>query len=234
MPAHMFQDVVSPQSGSHGNWYTLPLSLLAHGAIVAVLLVAPLIATDVLPAPRQLLTYTMPGIVPIVPSLPVPIRRSTPVAATANVAAVPLVAPETISAESGIVFDQSTLETTPIEGLVTMVGSPALVETPPPPPAPKPVEPVRPGGNIKPPTRVKYVAPVYPEMARANRVQGVVIVEAIIGTDGRVENLRVLRSHPLLDAAAVAAVRAWEYTPTLLNGKPTPVIMTVTVQFNLN
>jgi TonB family protein len=57
---------------------------------------------------------------------------------------------------------------------------------------------------------------------------------AIIGTDGKVEDAKVLRSTPLLDEAALEAVRAWEYTPTLLNGRPTPVIMTVTVQFRLN
>jgi protein TonB len=59
------------------------------------------------------------------------------------------------------------------------------------------------------------------------------MIEAIIGIDGKVEQARVLRSKPLLDEAALAAVRAWEYTPTLLNSRPVPVIMTVTVQFSL-
>lgn len=60
-----------------------------------------------------------------------------------------------------------------------------------------------------------------------------VILEAIVGADGKVTAARVLRSNPLLDHAALAAVKEWEYTPTLLNGRPTPVIMTVTVQFTL-
>jgi protein TonB len=64
-------------------------------------------------------------------------------------------------------------------------------------------------------------------------VQGVVIVEATIGSDGSVQNARVLRSIPLLDAAALDAVKQWQFTPTLLNGVPVPVIMTVTVQFTL-
>ena len=64
-------------------------------------------------------------------------------------------------------------------------------------------------------------------------MQGVVIIEAVIGADGRVEQARVLRSRPLLDEAALAAVRAWKYTPTLLNNRPTPIVMTVTVQFSL-
>jgi TonB family protein len=86
---------------------------------------------------------------------------------------------------------------------------------------------------IKPPTRIKYVVPNYPDIAKAVKVQGVVIIEAIIGTDGKVQDAKVLRGQPLLDAAALDAVRAWEYTPTLLNDAPTPVIMTVTVQFHL-
>jgi TonB family protein len=93
---------------------------------------------------------------------------------------------------------------------------------------------VRPGGDIKPPTRIKYVVPIYPFVARTNKVQGIVIIEAIIGTDGKVEDAKVIRSTPLLDQAALEAVRAWEYMPTLLNGRPTPVIMTVTVLFKLN
>ena len=60
------------------------------------------------------------------------------------------------------------------------------------------------------------------------------IIEATIGVDGRVVNARILRSVPLLDDAALDAVRQWEYTPTLLNGVPVPVIMTVTVQFTLS
>jgi protein TonB len=71
-------------------------------------------------------------------------------------------------------------------------------------------------------------------MARAAGIQGIVIIEATIGADGHVVNARVLRSRPLLDEAALAAVRSWEYTPTLLNGVPVPVIMTVTVQFALS
>jgi protein TonB len=93
--------------------------------------------------------------------------------------------------------------------------------------------PVRVGGSIRQPTQVRRVNPVYPPEAQAARVQGVVILEAVIGMDGRVDDARILRSIPLLDLAALDAVRQWEYTPTLLNGVPVPVIMTVTVQFTL-
>jgi protein TonB len=78
------------------------------------------------------------------------------------------------------------------------------------------------------------VNPVYPPIAQSARVQGVVIIEATIGTDGKVKDARVLRSVPLLDQAALDAVRQWEYSPVLLNNVAVPVIMTVTVQFSLS
>jgi protein TonB len=103
----------------------------------------------------------------------------------------------------------------------------------PPPPPPPPAAPVRVGGNIKAPQKVKHINPVYPPIAQSARVQGVVIIEATIGPDGAVKDAKVLRSIPLLDAAALDAVKQWQFTPTLLNGVPVPVIMTVTVQFTL-
>jgi protein TonB len=126
----------------------------------------------------------------------------------------------------------------------TMTQDTALRPPPPPPPpgaraggpaatAAGGVAPVRVGGNIRQPTQLRRVNPIYPAEAQAARVQGVVILEAVIGVDGRVEDARVLRSIPLLDQAAIDAVQQWEYTPTLLNGAPVPVIMTVTVQFTL-
>ena len=106
-----------------------------------------------------------------------------------------------------------------------------LPEAPPPPPPP--AAPVRVGGNIKAPVKTKDVRPTYPAIAQSARVQGIVIIEATIGPNGRVADAKVLRSIPLLDNAALDAVRQWEFTPTLLNGVPVPVIMTVTVQFTL-
>ena len=118
--------------------------------------------------------------------------------------------------------------------------------TPPPPPAApfggfdEPFEqaqarltPVRVGGNIQVPTKTRDSKPEYPPIAQSTRVQGVVILEAIIGADGNIANARVLRSIPLLDAAALSAVSQWQFTPTLLNGQPVSVIMTVTVNFTL-
>ena len=93
--------------------------------------------------------------------------------------------------------------------------------------------PVRVGGSVMAPNQIRKVQPVYPEEARAAGVKGVVILEAIIDQQGRVSEVRVLRSLPLLDEAAIDAVRQWEYTPTMLNGLPVPIVMTVTVQFAL-
>jgi protein TonB len=102
------------------------------------------------------------------------------------------------------------------------------------PPPPPPPAPVRVGGDIRAPNKVRDVRPVYPQIAQSAKVQGIVIVEAIIARDGTVRDAKVLRSVPLLDTAALEAVRQWRYTPTLLNGEPVEVIMTVTVNFTLN
>ena len=71
-------------------------------------------------------------------------------------------------------------------------------------------------------------------IARSARVSGIVILEAVIAEDGTVRDVKILRSIPLLDKAAVHAVRQWRFTPTLLNGQPIPIVMTVTVAFTLN
>ena len=93
--------------------------------------------------------------------------------------------------------------------------------------------PVRVGGDIKEPRKIRDARPVYPQEAMDAKVQGIVILETVIGLDGVVERARVLRSVPLLDQAALDAVLQWQFTPTLLNGAPVPVIMTVTVNFTL-
>ena len=109
----------------------------------------------------------------------------------------------------------------------------ANVAAPAPPPPPAPAAPIRVGGAIQPPAQIKTVKPVYPPVAVSARVQGVVIVETTIGVDGNVTNATIAKSIPLLDAAALEAVRQYEYAPTLLNGVPVPVIMLVTVLFSL-
>jgi len=104
---------------------------------------------------------------------------------------------------------------------------------PPPPPSIVPAAPVRVGSGIRPPQKIHHVAPIYPAVAQAARLTGVVILDAVIREDGSVANVRILRSLPLLDQAAVDAVRQWRFTPTLLNGRPVSVVMTVTVAFSM-
>ncbi len=138
---------------------------------------------------------------------------------------------------------------TPFAGAVE-----ALVPPPPPPPpapttrpatnAPKEVAsevedpvvrtPLRVGAGIREPRKTRHVNPVYPRDAVIARVQGVVILECTISPQGKVVAVKTLRGVPMLDQAAIQAVSQWEYTPTLLNGVPVPVIMTVTVNFKLS
>jgi TonB family protein len=90
---------------------------------------------------------------------------------------------------------------------------------------------VRVGGQIRPPIKMKDVPPVYPAVAQSARVSGDVVIEATVDEEGKVADARVVKSVPLLDQAALDAVRQWEYRPSLLNGIPTPVVVTVTVRF---
>lgn len=88
------------------------------------------------------------------------------------------------------------------------------------------------GGSA--PVKVKNVPPVYPRSVQDAGVQGTVVIEARVGPDGKVTHTRIVRSVPLLDQPALDAVRQWEFRPVLLNGQPTAVIMTMTVQFTLS
>ncbi len=95
--------------------------------------------------------------------------------------------------------------------------------------------PLRIGGNIRPPRKLRNVPPVYPQAMREAGLEGVVPMEALIGGDGAVISVRVLSAqiHPEFARAAVEAVRQWQFAPTLLNGESVEVVMTVSVRFNL-
>jgi protein TonB len=107
---------------------------------------------------------------------------------------------------------------------------------PPPPPPPKAVVPqrIRVGGNVQAANLINQVRPVYPPLAKQARISGVVELSAIIGKDGRVQDLKVVRGHPLLVQAALDAVKNWVYRPTLLNGEPVEVSTTIDVNFTLS
>jgi periplasmic protein TonB len=90
---------------------------------------------------------------------------------------------------------------------------------------------VRVGGAVRNPTKTKNVSPEYPAIAKSARVGGTVQVEATIGPDGKVSDARVVKSIPLLDQAALDAVKQWEYKPTMVKGVAVPVIITVAINF---
>jgi protein TonB len=229
----MFGDVVEPsiKVGSQA-WYTVPLSILAHLVLFGAVIIIPLMAADVLPTPDTMMAFAAPPPPPPAAAAP---PKVTPTPA-ANPHAAPVEAPKEIVPEAPPpAVGVSAGVPGGVEGGIPggtiggVVGG--LPSAPPPPPPPS--APVRVGGNIKAPTKTRNVNPVYPPIAQSARVQGVVIIEATIGPDGRVKDAKVLRSIPLLDQAALDAVKQWQFTPTLLNGVPVPVIMTVTVNFTL-
>jgi protein TonB len=126
--------------------------------------------------------------------------------------------------------------------VVTSVLDHAYATPPPPPPqvhvTPPPAPPAPPirvpvGGQVQLGAPINRIDPVYPRVAANMRVEGVVQIEAVVGVDGRVRELRARSGHPFLIPAALDAVRQWIYTPTLLNGKPVEVIAPITVTFRL-
>lgn len=233
MPRDLFGNVTRPFAGAGArSRYTVPLSLAAHAAAVVAVVVVPLVASDALPELRSRLSLSM--VTPLVPPEP-PRPRVTRVDPTppANPDAAPLVTPDRITTEPA--WQGEPAMTTDGLDVVTGIDRAAdLLPPPPPPPDPPPSrEPVRVGGVIAAPVKTHDAAPVYPAIAIAARVQGLVIIQATIGPDGRVVDAAILSSIPLLDEAALAAVRQWRYTPTLLNGQPVAVVMSVTVNFRL-
>lgn len=222
----------------------LLISIFVHLVVLALLATAPWWSPITnWPMPREVLAFSMSPRLAQLQDIELPraprARASdspSPIA-TASPELAPVVAPAGVSPEtardgaapgppgSGV----EPTSTGTVEGL----GVPAALPPPPPPP-PVRQEPVRPGGKIRPPAKVVHVAPQYPANARAARVEGIVIIEATIDRFGNVESAAVLRSIPLLDQAALDAVRQWKFTPTLLNGVAVPVVMTVTVNFRLS
>jgi protein TonB len=103
-----------------------------------------------------------------------------------------------------------------------------------PPPKPKLTGPLKVGGNVQAARILNRVQPLYPPLARQTRISGTVRLHAIISKDGSIQQLEVISGHPLLQQAALDAVRQWRYQPTLLNGEPVEVDTTIDVIFSLN
>ena len=99
------------------------------------------------------------------------------------------------------------------------------------PPSEAPNGPIRVGDHVQASKLVHGVEPVYPELARTARVKGLVMLEVLVSEAGEVQNVKVLRGHPLLNRAALEAVRQWRYSPTTLNGEPVSVVSNVAINF---
>lgn len=167
---------------------------------------------------------------PTPPARPVPTTGAAPTEAPAAIEPERSIDPGDIGVPGGV---EGGIPGGVVGGVVG--GLPSDIPPPPPPPPPAPPRaPVRVGGQIQAPALVKRVEPIYPDVAVSARMRGVVILEANVDKDGRVVEVKVLRTaNPLLDAAAITAVKQWQYTPLILNGIPTPFVLTVVLTFDL-
>ena len=240
MPRELFVETVTHKYAPKRSKWTIAGSILAHAALLGVIVVVPILsALDNYVIHANKLTLFIPPRPVIQATSATPPKVTSPAPAV-NRHAAPITQPlepvtrEIAAPASGppVPTDPFIIGTThvglarPGDATVTSVTSyrPPELKTP---------EPVRVGGNIKIPARTYYVEPIYPTIALAAKVEGYVILEATVDESGIVRNLRVLKSHPMLDKAAMEAVAKWRYTPTLLNGTAVPIIMTVTVTFAL-
>lgn len=216
------------------------LSVVIHAVVIAALVVANLLAVGPLPDVRRPLTFEDVRMVQIKDiDLPPP-PRATSTAPSSGPAvsqsAAPIVAPSGITEETGLENANAAnarADVIDVESSGTGFGEFGGRAAPPPPPPAPPSQPIHLHSGMQPPRKIVDATPAYPTIARTAKVEGVVILEAVIDATGGVESVRVLRSIPLLDQAAVDAVRQWRFTPTLLNGVAVPIVMTVTVNFAL-
>src|SRR5712691_8601191 len=185
VPRDMFGDIVEPsiKVGSQ-KWYTVPVSIIVHTAIIGAVVIIPLMAADVLPVPPTMLAFAA------APPPPPPPPPPAPPAAAAipkpvmdvNPAAAPVEAPREIKPETGIETNQRAVggvEGGIVGGVTGGIVGGLEAAPPPPPPPPPPPAPVRVGGAIRTPTKIRDARPVYPPIAQSARVQGVVIIEAV-------------------------------------------------------
>ena len=241
MARDLFADTLASRPGPKRSKWTIAGSFFAHAAVVCAILILPVLsATERLFIKDNIVLFAAPP-PPIMPELPPPPApaRVTPAPVAVNPEVAPAFPPDKPITEDAI---PPSATAGPIPPGTILTGNPsaatALLATQhatsiaSPPPA-KNTEPFRVGGDIKPPARIFYQPPVYPTIAQTARVEGTVMLEATIDESGMIRDLRVVRSIPLLDRAAIDAVSKWRYTPTRLNGAPVAVIMTVNVTFTL-
>lgn len=225
------------------------LSIVVHTVLLSAVLLIPLLyATEHLPAVKMMAAFVVTAPPPPPPPPPPPAPKApaaesrsaakpvesaspdaAPVEAPTEVRPEPAVPPGVEGVEGGV---EGGVVGGVVGGIVGGLITPAP-PPPPPPPAPKPTGPVRVGGQIETPSLVKRVDPKYPPLAVAAKLTGTVILEVVVNEEGRVSDVTVLRSQGLLDRAAIDAVKEWQYSPLVLNGVPTPFVLTVTLNFSL-
>jgi protein TonB len=240
-------------SGARGgtpapSWRWIP-SLVLHGLLFIGVVALPVVLSDDLPAPASAAKafFLLPAVAPPPTPLAAPASRKMPAAEPRKFPARPRPEPSAVPASEAAAAAPAAGGTTTQEPDLAILGDGlpegvaggvpggvvgGLVQ-PEPEPEVRPRPRVRAGIDVKEPRKVKNVAPAYPEVAARGKIEGVVLLEVTIRPDGRVGEISVLRGIPLLDAAAVAAARQWVFAPTLLDGVPVSVTMTVPVRFSL-
>ncbi len=244
----MFDEMVisSPHPKKTNKWWTVLVSTAFQVAFLAILILIPLIYTEALPKTMMATMLTAPPPPPPPPPPPVATQIVKVKPQVHLMDAGKLVAPKVIPKDIKIIKE----EAEPDMGAVGMAGGvPGGVAGgsmggvlggviggmgAPPPPKPKQSGPLRVGGNVQAAKIINRVQPVYPPLARQTRISGTVRLHAIIAKDGTIQQLEVVSGHPLLQQAALDAVRQWRYQPTLLNGDPVEVDTTIDVIFSLN
>lgn len=235
-------DLVSGKAAHIPQTPLVPMivSVVAQVTIVGLVLLIPMLYfTNQLPMPSTMMAFVAPAPPPPPPPPPAPAPTKTepqrPVPTTG--AAAPIEAPPRVEPERAAIGGEEGIPGGMAGGIPSGIVGGVVggfeVPPPPPPPAPAPRLPVRTGGEIQAPALVRRVDPIYPVLAVRAHVEGVVILEAIVNEQGKVESIKVLRSIGVLDRAAIEAVRQWEYEPLMLNGIRTPFILTVTLSFTL-
>ncbi len=249
----MFESTVATgQRDLAGRCLMFLTSAAIHVMVVLALVVLPLVFFNALPT-TQLLTILLaaPTLPPAPPPPMPPGNKPKPSAAVVRIPSTDFVAPERIpwgvAAVEPPPFENINPGNAlglpgavqggwpgvqPGEGVGPAVAPPPQVVPPPPRPAPR-REPIRMSSGVQESKLIYRVDPEYPPLARRARVSGTVILMVTVNEEGEVADVKVMRGHPLLDEAAVRAVRLWRYSPTLLNGEPVPVIAMVTVIFRL-
>jgi protein TonB len=228
---------------SRRGWTTL-VSFAMQAAGVGGLLLLPLLYTQGLPQ-LQLMSSLVAPAPPPAPPAPAPVRdthASSNLSPDGRIVAPPSVPREILNIDEpiapppvnldGLGVSGGTGDPTARNGVLNSIGSGLRAFVPPPPPTPS-AHPPRVSrmmeGNL-----IYRVQPQYPALARQARVQGIVVLRAMISREGRIENLQVLSGPPLLVKSAIDAVLQWRYRPYYLNNEPVEVETQVTVNFTLS